>query len=197
MNKILITIVACLLVIGSAFLIFYSQKSPRVSLIHPVETVIVSEWKEFTPTQRNFTVSLPAPPQYFKDTVDVPNGAEKKIYELYLVKKLDGNIFMINAITYPVDIKDKEAKSYFEELQNELIKGQPHSQLKFVKDSVHQGKPANDFKIESPNVQIFGHSILDGKTLYMLTYIKPNDHLGSDDYERFFHSFMLSSMQKN
>lgn len=151
----------------------------------------ISTWKNFTPKSKLFEISLPNPPQYGKDFVEIPNSDKKRRYDLYASEKVDGTLFLVTVITYPFDHEIESSIDILDQNIQELMHSKENSQLNKLFQNVLDDRNYMDFNFESNGYSIEGRSIHDDHMVYMLTYISKKENVDEDEYEHFIHSFKI------
>lgn len=193
LKKVVLTIFA-LLFIGFLFTIRDIKESYKVLPIKVntnLEVPQFAEWREYEPDTKRFKVMLPDPPQYAKESVEIPKTNKYRRYEMYVSEKLNGNIFMISLITYPegVDISDKD--DLLQQIVEEMMESKKNNKLNKNEKTTFEGHPAVDFNITNEKFNVEGKTILVDRTVYLLTYIAKIPDFILVEYEYFIKSFEI------
>lgn len=152
---------------------------------------IFENWTPFKPKSDLFKVLLPHPPQYAKDLVPIPGSDKKRRYDMYASEKIDGTLFLISVITYPAEIDMTESHDILKQIVDELKNSKPDNQITKVKDSLFKNDPALDFTIINKELQVEGIAFIEGKTVFVLSYVSKKDHFDQTEYQHYIDSFEL------
>jgi hypothetical protein len=198
MNKIVVVII-CLVIIllGALYFVPSLQKSFKVfpggssvkSTTSDAENF--STWQKFVPRSRLFKVMLPHKPQYAKDLLPIPDSDKKRRYDMYASEKIDGSLFLISVITYPMEVDTSFPEDIIRQTVDELMRSKPDNQLSKLDKNLLRTKPAFDFSIDNKDFHVEGQVIMDDKTVYVLSYIARKDEFDPIEYQYFIDSFQL------
>lgn len=191
MNKALIVAVVIIL----AILLFWeistkktSSQTPTASSSQPATSS--SNWLEFHSPSGDFKALLPSTPQHLKNALAIPYTDKKRRYEIYATER-QGQLFMINVITYPPDFNTSNANDILQGILDELLLSHPDNHLVDQKEAVYQNSPSIDFAISNTQFKVEGKAFMIGKSAYVLTYTAPKNDFNAQDYENFVSSFTL------
>ena len=191
--KIVLTICA-LLFCGLIFLISDIKNAYKVLPINaskPIDVSAFANWREFQPPSQRFKALLPAPPQYVKESVVIPDTEKKRLYEMYVSEKLNGTVFMISLITYPKDFLTSRPFEMLNDIVDEMIQNKPANKLKKREDVFFQNHEAVEFTIKNDKFDIQGTALMVDRTIYLLSYIASHSEFSSEDYQYFIDSFKV------
>lgn len=184
------------LMIGVIFLATNLKEAYKVLPGSTVPTLDIdpyASWREFSPESGSFQVLFPAVPQFAKEAVNIPNTDKKRRYEMYASETVNGTVFMVSVITYPQDYDTTNQTQTIESVIDELVVSDPANHLLESRQAVFLAFPAMDFHMVNKEFDIEGKSFMDGKTVYVLTYVARNNDYNREDYDHFIHSFHLIS----
>lgn len=198
MYKILATIALVIVML----VVFYLSTSQTVSsnaspsgavTAQKANPSVFSDWEEFKDPNGKFKAQLPSPPQFVKGLAEIPTNNGKRRYEIYASQELNGNLFMINVMTYPSDFDTSDANETLRSIVDETIQSNPANRLINSKESIYQDHPALDFDIDNPMVKSQGKAFIMGKTVYILLYAAHQKNFFPAEYQKFVDSFSIQS----
>lgn len=196
MYKILAAI-ALAVVMLTVFYLSTSQTAPSNASSSPktmsqkTDFVAFSDWEDFTDPAGKFKAQLPSPPQFVKGSAEIPTSDRKRRYEIYASQELNGNLFMINVMTYPSDFDTSDIKETLRGIVDETVQSNPANRLTNSKESVYQDHPALDFDIDNQLVKSQGKAFMIGKTVYILVYAADKKNFVPTEYQKFVDSFSI------
>lgn len=193
MFKGLIYLIFGILFLGILFLFFNMKNAYKVIPVTTSSEMKVpsfAAWREFVSKSNQFKVLLPAPPQYAKESVPIPNTNKFRRYEMYASEKTDGAVFMISLITYPKDMVT-DSFEMLHEIVQEMVTEKPNNSLEKNQDTFFEGFPAVDFTVLNKKYKVEGKTFLEESTIYLLTYVAPIENFNLEEYRHFIDSFHL------
>jgi hypothetical protein len=198
MSKIWLIVILLLLLLFGLFYFSFNLKNAyetlsgkRVSSTKSYEDDNFSTWSEFVPQSGLFKVTLPHSPQYAKDLVAIPNSDKKRRYDMYASEKIDGTLFLISMITYPLDVKTSPSDEILKETVEELKRSKPDNRISKSNNSTFETYPAVDFGITSPEFDVEGKAFIVDQIEYVLTYVTRKNDFDPVEYQYFIDSFKL------
>jgi hypothetical protein len=186
--------ISLLLLLGLLFLALDIKNAYKLIPINSSAELVFppfSGWREFQAPSERFKVFLPAPPQYAKESVPIPDTDKKRQYEMYVSEKLNGPVFMISLITYPKEVDISNVEKMLQAIVDEMMKSKADNKLKKTENVIFQGHPAIKFNIVNANFNVEGMALMVDRTIYLLSYIAQNSEFTADDYQYFINTFKL------
>lgn len=151
-----------------------------------------ADWREFEDQSKRFQVTLPAPPQFVKESVSIPHTADqKRLYEIFVSQQLSGPLFTISIITYPKDFDTSDKKQLLQETLDETMAAKPDNKLKEKNDVTFQGYPAIDFEFTNPKFNFKGKAFIVNKSIFLLMYVANSKDFNLKEYEHFISTFKM------
>lgn len=154
------------------------------------------DWRLYRSDSGNFTVMMPGLTQNATETAKDPRSNEKRRYEMYVAQRANGNIFMITLITFPSSADLIDPSHLFESVMSEMLAANPDNQLESKEEKVVNNKQTFDFVIQGKEVKSQNQAFINGKTLYLLSYMSKPAMYDKKEFDYFVNSFTLSSGQR-
>lgn len=148
-------------------------------------------WQTFIPQSGLFEVSLPLPPHYGKDFVEIEGTDMKKRYDVYASERIDGTLLIVDAITYPPEYEVSSSRDVLSQNIDELIRDKHYNVLKPVVKGNDKGINTVNFSFESQDYRIEGKAFHDHQIVYLLAYISRIDGFDEGAYQHFIDSFKI------
>jgi hypothetical protein len=197
MNKSAKVLIFLLVVGGVLYLLLHSKEAYKLLTQNSSEHNSLADWKKFVPHSEKFEVFLPSTPQYMKEAEPLPHTDKKRFYEMYVSEKLDGTLFLISVMTYPIDLEVSPSSQTLQDVTYELVKTNPNNHLVNIKPNIYQSYEAIDFAVENPpgeaEFKVLGKAFIVNNTIYMLTYTAHKDNFDQQEYDYFVNSFIFQS----
>ncbi len=188
----MIIVLAILILLGLSYFVPSLQRTiPGMASSKNSHLEKFATWKEFTPQSELFKVDLPEPPQYAKDFVEIPDTDKKRRYDMYASEKIDGSLFLVNVITYPPEIDTSFTDDILKQNVMELMHSKPDNELARLEKSLYQTRPSFDFNFNNREFHVEGKALMDGKRVFILSYITRLKEFDPADYSYFIKSFQL------
>jgi hypothetical protein len=158
--------------------------------------VAFSDWQDFTDPSGKFKAQLPSTPQFIKGSAEIPTSDRKRRYEIYASQELNGNLFMINVMTYPSDFDTSDIKETLRGIVDETVQSNPNNRLVNNQESLYQDRPALDFDIDNQQIKSQGRAFMIGKTVYILVYSAHQKNFVPAEYQKFVDSFAIQQSKR-
>ena len=196
MSRFIFLLVALIVITGSLiFVIKYSQQRDRLSA-NTSNDPNFAEWHEYNSPTGQFKVLLPSLPQHASEKMNDPKSKQTRMYDMYVVEKDNGTLFMINLITYLENKDPIENDEMLAKVMNDMLISNPKNTLKDMQMVNYQNTQAMDFIIENDQIDLSGRTFILGKTLYVLTTVAKIENYNPDEFKFFINSFQLESQTK-
>ncbi len=150
------------------------------------------DWSKFIPATGKFTVFLPTQPQYAIDIENIPNSDKKRWYEVYVSEELNGSVYLINLITYPIDYKLNDPNEVVDNIVNEIVSSNLNNHSVEFKKETFRGMAAKSFNFKNQSIEVKGEAFLSDNTVYLLTYTALADDFDAKEFNQFINSFELT-----
>lgn len=192
MNKGGIIVVSLAILAAGLFYVKQEAKDPSVAQkAAAIEAENFATWQEFKPRSGLFSVLLPHAPQYAKDFIPIPGSDQKRRYDMYVSEKIDGTLFLISVITYPTVMDTSETADILKQTVDELMRSKPDNKLSKTKEGLFKTFQSLDFTIVNSDIVVDGLTFMDGKSVYVLSYVTRKGDFDADEYKHFIDSFQL------
>ncbi len=152
-----------------------------------------ADWHEFTADKNKFKIDVPILPQHATETDTDPNNHKKRIYDMYVSEKNDGTIFMINLITYPDGIAEKEHGKLIKETIDNLVASNSKNTLVDQAKSTFKGHDTTNFIIENDQLKMSGRAFIVDKTLFFQVVISKIPLFNKSEADHFLNSLSINS----
>ena len=154
------------------------------------------EWKKYVSQNGQFTVLLPAMPQFASEVVPLSPDKGYIKYDMYLSRDAkSGSTFMISIIQYPQDFDTASADSILDGVMKEMLAGNANNQLDKSQKRTFKNYPSLTFSIMNQDYALHCEAFLIGKKLYVLTMIDRNGQTLDVLFQKFLDSFQLNEKQ--
>jgi len=154
-------------------------------------------WDTFTPVSGLFQVSLPSPPKYGNDSILIPGTEIKRRFDVYASEQVDGTLFLISMITYPLDYDVSSSSDILRQNINELVEHKKDNHLIGISEKTIEKRPSFDFIFENQEMKVEGVGVHDDHLVYMLSYISKRDDFDSEEFKHFVDSFKILKPSKD
>lgn len=188
-----------LLVAFATMLSFFNfgKESKSAETIVDSKTKPPKDWKRFIPATGKFTAYLPTTPRYAIDIESIQNSDKKRWYEVYISEEINGTVYLINLITYPLDYKLNDPKVVLGNVVNDMISSNLNNRVVESKEDTFRGFPAKYFNFKNQSIEVKGEAFLSGNTVYLLTYTALADDFDTKEFEQFLNSFELTKQEES
>lgn len=197
MTRTLSILLALLVLIGSFLVIRYAKDSYKILPINEKNPLIggqgnFQDWREFSSPSGSFKILLPSIPQHVTDKITDPVTKEPRKFDMFAVADDNGTAYMVNAITFPEKIDEKDAEDVLRNVVNDMLKRNKENKLKMADMGKFRDFRSLDFVFENNEITVAGKAFLHDKTLYVLSMVDRTNAFKNAEFDFFVNSFDAS-----
>jgi hypothetical protein len=153
---------------------------------------LVDEWRTFCSLSERFSVSLPSPPQRAIEFIPIPSSNERIRYDMLLSQAKSGTICMVNIIDYPSSIDVSNSDTILETIIKEIVAGNQANRLMKTDKGIFYGFPGIDFVIVNHDATIYGRTVLNGRSLFVLSVADHDPQDADTAFKKLTDSFVIT-----
>jgi hypothetical protein len=193
-------IIVVLLVVIGAITYYCLCKKPEKTAVPGIpaylEKSVSSEWQEFMPEGKEFSLLFPAAVQHASATQPFGQQGELVQYDVYSAKASDGTSYMLSKVVYPASLDTRDPQSILQQLLQDMTTTSPQNEIIGQTESTFLTYPALEFDLQNIHYATLGKAVLIDKTLYVLTVMDQDRNQLESHFHTFVGSFKLDETRK-